>query len=343
MNIKELQRAVEVCLLSKVVPFIQGSPGIGKSDLVKAIAKKYKLKLIDIRLSQCDPTDLNGLPKLDGDVATYLPFDTFPTENTELPENTDGWLIFLDEINSAPRSIQAAAYKLILDRMVGNHKLHKKVAIVCAGNKDTDNAVVNPLSTALRSRFVTLPLEVNVDNWIEWAINNDIDYRIIAYIKWKSIGALYDFNPENTNDAYACPRSWYMLNKILKTLGNEDIKNYMSLVTGTVGKQGVQFCTYAEYCKKLPKIEEIYDGSIIGKMKTKTYSIEESFMLTSFVFAHVKDITPDTVGNVLDFLDLFSKEFVAPFFAIVVRNNPSLISVPAVSKKVGEFATWLSN
>jgi Protein of unknown function (DUF815). len=64
MLIKNLVKSVEVAVKSGVVPFIQGSPGIGKSDIVKQVANKYKLKLIDIRLSQCDPTDLCGLPNL---------------------------------------------------------------------------------------------------------------------------------------------------------------------------------------------------------------------------------------------------------------------------------------
>ena len=54
--------AVElVCtyLRAKLVPLIKGSPAIGKSAIVHAIADQYKLKVIDLRLSQCDPTDLN--------------------------------------------------------------------------------------------------------------------------------------------------------------------------------------------------------------------------------------------------------------------------------------------
>ena len=36
-----------------------GSPGIGKSDIIRTVADKLKLKVIDFRLSTCDPTDLN--------------------------------------------------------------------------------------------------------------------------------------------------------------------------------------------------------------------------------------------------------------------------------------------
>lgn len=41
-----------------LVPFLHGSPGMGKSDIIKSIAEDFNLKLIDLRLSQCDPSDL---------------------------------------------------------------------------------------------------------------------------------------------------------------------------------------------------------------------------------------------------------------------------------------------
>lgn len=41
------------------VPMLKGSPGVGKSDIISKLADDHKLKVIDLRLSQCDPTDLN--------------------------------------------------------------------------------------------------------------------------------------------------------------------------------------------------------------------------------------------------------------------------------------------
>lgn len=45
---------------ARLVPMITGSPGIGKSNIVHQIAAEYGLKVIDMRLAQCDPTDLNA-------------------------------------------------------------------------------------------------------------------------------------------------------------------------------------------------------------------------------------------------------------------------------------------
>lgn len=42
--------------------FIWGPPGISKSETVKQVARKHNLKVIDIRLTQMEPTDLRGIP-----------------------------------------------------------------------------------------------------------------------------------------------------------------------------------------------------------------------------------------------------------------------------------------
>ena len=94
---------------AKIVPMLTGSPGMGKSAIVKDIAKTYNLKLIDLRLSQCDPTDLMGFPSIQGQRAGYLPMETFPLEGDPIPEGYSGWLLFLDEFNSASIAVQAAA------------------------------------------------------------------------------------------------------------------------------------------------------------------------------------------------------------------------------------------
>ena len=60
MNAVEMKEAMVDVLAAGLVPMVLGSPGIGKSDIIRAIAKQHKLKVIDMRLAQCDPTDINN-------------------------------------------------------------------------------------------------------------------------------------------------------------------------------------------------------------------------------------------------------------------------------------------
>ena len=111
MQVKISQAASMVTSLikAKLVPMIHGSPAVGKSAIGQQIAKEYNLKLIDMRLSQCDPTDLLGFPFVKEGRAGYAPMDSFPLEGDEVPVGYNGWLLFLDELNSASQAVQAAA------------------------------------------------------------------------------------------------------------------------------------------------------------------------------------------------------------------------------------------
>ena len=108
---------VRDCLLAGLVPMLRGSPGIGKSAAIHAVAAEQELLVIDARFAGYDPTDINGFPDLDREkgIATYYPLETFPLEEAILPINpaTDrpykGWLLFCDELNSAPPAVQAAS------------------------------------------------------------------------------------------------------------------------------------------------------------------------------------------------------------------------------------------
>lgn len=188
-----------------LVPFIVGSPGVGKSDIVKQICEENDFELIDLRLSQLEPVDLNGFPHVENGRMTYLPMDNIPLADMDsLPEGKKGWILFLDEFNSASLEVQKTGYKLILDRMVGKHKLHPNVRIICAGNKDTDKAITVRQSTAMQSRISHYTLQVSSADWLDWANANDIDQRVISFIKFKP-DMLHKFNPNSVDSTFACP------------------------------------------------------------------------------------------------------------------------------------------
>ena len=94
---RQARSHIAQCLDVGLVPFIQSSPGMGKSSIVRSIAEEANLKLIDLRLSTCAPEDLVGLPRFINDRAEFVPFkDLFPLADQPLPEGKNGWLLFLN-------------------------------------------------------------------------------------------------------------------------------------------------------------------------------------------------------------------------------------------------------
>ena len=90
-------------------------------------------------------------------------------------------IVFLDELNSAAPAVQAAAYQLILNRRVGQYVLPDGVSIVAAGNRDSDKGVTYRMPAPLANRFIHLEMKPEFDDWLEWAVNNNIHKDCLLY------------------------------------------------------------------------------------------------------------------------------------------------------------------
>lgn len=325
---KQAQAEIIKCISVGLTPLLLSSPGMGKSSLVHQVAKEYNLKVIDLRLSQCTPEDLQGYPMRSGNKATFTPFDLFPLAGEAVPEGYDGWLLFLDELTSATKPVQAAAYKLILDRMVGSYHLHEQVAIVGAGNKATDKAVVNQMSTALQSRLIHFELELNVDEWQELAIKQDFDHRIRGFISYMP-SRLMDFRPDHTDKTFPCPRTWEFLSRLVK--GDEVSAAIGPRIAGTIGQgAAVEFITFAQEYDRLPRFADIIrdpQGVAVPRESSTKYAT------MSMLIEH---FDTKNLDQVLDYVSRFDIEIQIIFCRGAVVRNPGIRTGHA---KFGQYLT----
>ena len=252
MKASELTSTITALVEQKVPTFLWGAPGIGKSSIVKQIAQDKNVGFIDLRLALMDPTDLKGIPFYDKESHTAL-----WAPPAFLPKDGEG-ILFLDELNAAPPSVQASAYQLILDRQVGEYKLPDGWAIVAAGNREGDRGVTYRMPSPLANRFVHFEMDVNVDDWRDWAYKKELDDRIISYISYKN-EHLFTFDAKSDNKSFATPRSWEYVNSILKS--GLDEKLVLNTISGAVGKEvAVGFLAFTKVINKLPNIDEILNS-----------------------------------------------------------------------------------
>lgn len=259
---------------------------------------------------------------------------TFPIESDDVPEGFNGWLLFLDEFNSASPAVQAAAYKLVLDHMVGQYKLHNNVAIVCAGNRDTDNAIVESMSTALQSRLAHIDLTVDYKEWLSWAIDNDIDHRITSFIRFKP-SQLYTFNPDHSDHTYACPRTWEFANRIFKDKEpNEElmVHKLSGLISEGVAREFLVFC---KIYKSLPSIEDI-----VGNPEKLDVPDEPSilFALTGMI-AH--NMTKENADTLIKFIKRMPVEFQVVCLREAIKRNKTITASTAIQKWITDSAVDL--
>ena len=250
----ELYKHIETLIQTDTPLFIHGSPGIGKSYIVADVAKKKALELVDIRLSQLDPVDLRGIPAIKEDQTVWMPPVFFPKE-----PDSEG-ILFLDELNSAPPSVQAAIYQLVLNRQIGEYILPKGWRIICAGNRVSDRGVVFRLPTPLANRMVHLHLEAKFDDFKLFALKEGLHHFIIGFLGFRpDLLANEPVVEDDANPAFATPRSYHMLSNIIKIGDNLD--KLHPIIYGTIGySAGIEFVSYVKVYESLPDIAAIYEG-----------------------------------------------------------------------------------
>jgi hypothetical protein len=278
---KAAKRSIRKAIQTRRPVFLWGPPGIGKSDIVKQIGQDAGREVIDVRLALWEPTDIKGIPYYNAEKGTMV-----WAPPSELPMDPDSTaIIFLDELNSAPPAVQAAAYQLILNRRVGTYALPKGVDIVAAGNREGDRGVTYRMPAPLANRFIHLEMKIDFDDFQEWAVMNNVHPEVVGYVGFAKQD-LYDFDPKSPSKAFATPRSWVFVSDLLKD-DDCDIDTLHNLIAGAVGDGlAVKFMAHRKIAGRLPKAEDILSG------KVKDLSIKEvsaMYSLTVSLCYELKD------------------------------------------------------
>ena len=253
--------------------FIWGGPGIGKSDVVSQVAAEQGRPVIDIRLALMDPTDIRGMPYADseGNGMKWSPPSELPKAGTP----TENAILFLDEMNSAPPSVQAAAYQLVLNRRIGEYELPEGVSIVAAGNRETDKGVTYRMPAPLANRFLHFNIESNFEDWQKWAILNEVHPDVVGFLS-SNHGNLYKFDPKSPDKSFATPRSWEFVSRVIDDSASLSEKLVGVLVAGGVGEgMATEFMQHRRVAAKMPKPEDVLSGKVT-KLEVKEISAKYS-------------------------------------------------------------------
>jgi len=245
--------------------FLWGPPGIGKSEIIQQITDSLgNSKMIDMRLALMEPTDLRGYPFRNPETnqMEWSPPADLPTQ--EEADKYDTIVLFLDELNSAPPSVQAAAYQLVLNKRVGQYKLPKNVRIIAAGNRETDRGVTYRMPAPLANRFRHLNMTVDFGDWNTWALLNKVHADVIGYLTYAKAD-LFDFDPKTSSHAFATPRSWNVVSGMLYIGGFDtaDVFEQKAEIAGAVGEgMAAKFIEHRRISGTMPNPEDILNGDV---------------------------------------------------------------------------------
>lgn len=313
---------------------IWGPPGVGKSEVVESIvtdarAAGQRAALFDMRLSMCEPTDLMGIPYFDANTGTmrWAPPALLP--GVKDGQENDLIVLFLDELNGAAPAVQAAAYQLILNRRVGEYRLPDNVAVVAAGNRESDKGVTYRMPKPLANRFVHFEIRVHFEDWADWATSNGVIADVVGYLTARKAD-LFKFDPRSPDHSFPTPRSWTFVSEILKDAEGFSEGELTDMIIGTIGQgTALSFAAHRKTSALLPDPTLILKGKVT-ELKTKEISAMYS-LATSLAYELKaqseevgRSIDEETMHTYIDntigfWVDHFEPEMIVMSFRMVIK------------------------
>lgn len=338
---KQMALALARCIRAKQPAFLHGSPGIGKSMIVRQVADalyaaEYGMTVdgngrlrnaagqftahrpwfVDIRMVLLDPVDLRGLPTVNGDGRAHWAIPDF------LPRDGNG-VVFLDEFNRASTMVQNSGFQLILDRRLGEYVLPDGRAIVAAGNYESDGGGVQRMSSALVNRFVHLHMTVDINDWCTWAASAGVDPLVIAFLRYRP-ELLHQFS--RTEHAFPTPRSWVYVSTLLAQQPEDEI--LLAMVAGAVGDgAAIELLAFRQLWLSLPSVDAILldpDHAPVPTEVAVQYAVASALAIRA---------TVPNLGRVLRYLSRLPAEYAVFSVKLATARDAQLT-------KTTDFVAW---
>ncbi|RMG33307.1 MAG: AAA family ATPase [Gammaproteobacteria bacterium] len=308
-----------------------GPPGVGKSDMIRQTAERHGVPVIDIRLSQMEPSDLRGIPFRSGEHVEWATPAILP----DATRHGERGLLFLDEITSAPPSVSAAAYQLILDRRLGEYQVPEGWAIFAAGNRQGDRGVTYTMPAPLANRFSHFDVEAHLDDWVAWAYQNGIDERVIAFLRFRP-ELLFDFDPAHNPVAFPSPRSWEFAHRSLQKFGDQPELLQGTLQACVGPAAGIELTAFVNSLDKMPDLDDIVAGREVPVPEEIDLQYAVAAALVGRAIRAADQPEGQTIiGHILDYAGKFPQREMGVMLVSDLHRaiGEQLFSVP-------QFGTW---
>lgn len=324
MNFNEVLLSAELVIKSEGVPLIVGESGIGKTALVKEIARRNDFHCIIIDGNMLKEGEIGGLPTIEeyesceGEIRVTKKRTVYAIhsklqeiEKVYLNDNDKKILLFIDEINRCEHSVQQELMNIILNREINGYRLPETVYVISAMNpsskysnyEDSDYQVTD-MDPAQENRFVWLEMESDIKSFIDWAVYSGIDNNVIEFL---STFPNFLHAPKSEENIKATPRSWERVSKTLKVYfqnkSTYSSRTLFNVIKGNVGISIAQeFINFLEdNSNPLIKPYKLFEAETLDeyfKEKLKGESHSRLYLLSKNILNYLNEKGFDT--NKLD-------------------------------------------
>ena len=239
-----------------VVPYLVGAAGLGKTAMIKDVAKKIgadrdvECHVQELRLTERSPEEIAGwlIPNDDKSRMVHVA----PDWMRKMTPNSYG-ILFLDELPQAVTMCQNVSAQICNERAVGSWKIPDGWAIIAAGNRMSDRAGTNNMPSHLKDRLMFLPVEADLEDTMAYANLVGWSEQIKAFLRFRP-SRLHEFKVDQ--DSCPSPRTWGKVNSVLKW-GLDPVEQ-IDAIAGNIGQAATaEFVGFLKVYDVIPDIDEL--------------------------------------------------------------------------------------
>ena len=249
--------------------YLEGSPGIGKTEIVHQIAKELNLGYVSFSLVHHTRNSLLGLPVIkeleNGDKYTcYTMSEIIAKVLEQVETGYQEGILLMDEFPCMSETILPAMLSFLQTKNIGTHKLPEGWVIVLCGNPPAYNKTARTFDAAIMDRIRKLEIAFEPEVFLKYGEETNMHPVILDYLMVHQENVYRYKNERKQLELVTC-RGWENVSHMLKTyeileqpVDKEAIYQYLK--SEEVSAEFYQF--YSQYCLGInPKcIEDILNG-----------------------------------------------------------------------------------
>ena len=336
-----LAQAAQLILSNPKVRFlVRGEPGIGKSTMLSIIADalpSHNRAYMDV--PNMDLGDI-AMPVIDHEakVTRY-----YPNARFRLHEGKPV-VVMLDEFTKGAEPIKNMLHPLleITNPRLGDVSIDEDSIVFLTGNLLTDGVGDN-MKAHTRNRIVEIVVrKPDSDEWLEWALNNDQDASVMAWVRQfpQALSSYTDgdndnpyiYNPRKQQTAYVSPRSLAIASNIVSQRDKNDPDATIAALKGAIGEAAARDMeAFIAYQDQLPSWDSIITSPTTATVPTSAGAC------AVLVFGAITKVDRQSMTPFMKYMGRFDSEWQAAF-AINIAKNPSKRSV---AFSCAAFADWV--